>query len=303
MLLQKKVKRRALFSLWLPLLPGPSSVLPPHWLLNFRCPFSRVQPLGESWEFSAPVHWNMWSGCFAAGTTEIKPTSQHLAPCRRGPRDAAVLWKDTCESSRPPQPAVRTMRLGGSLEHKAVQIIWKPQHHGISLQVLQSKKKKKDSTSLTVQKLDDKSLVVVWIIPEQVTEGLLCSTPKAISQSVSYPHLIFSPQFLAFFFKVSWSPRDTGHLRGRIQECVVSVVSGVCQAWADGKFLRFLTFSLFPSSLAVFQNGLVCGSFSPQSKISHILQGRCHLLVLLMITDIFRKLFLDFFFFFPFLAT
>lgn len=148
MLLQKKVKRRALFSLWLPLLPGPSSVLPPHWLLNFRCPFSRVQPLGESWEFSAPVHWNMWSGCFAAGTTEIKPTSQHLAPCRRGPRDAAVLWKDTCESSRPPQPAVRTMRLGGSLEHKAVQIIWKPQHHGISLQVLQSKKKKKTAQVL-----------------------------------------------------------------------------------------------------------------------------------------------------------
>lgn len=209
MLLQKKVKRRALFSLWLPLLPGPSSVLPPHWLLNFRCPFSRVQPLGESWEFSAPVHWNMWSGCFAAGTTEIKPTSQHLAPCRRGPRDAAVLWKDTCESSRPPQPAVRTMRLGGSLEHKAVQIIWKPQHHGISLQVLQSKKKKKDSTSLTVQKLDDKSLVVVWIIPEQVTEGLLCSTPKAISQSVSYPHLIFSPQFLAFFFLKFPGPHGT----------------------------------------------------------------------------------------------
>lgn len=247
----------------------------------------------------------MWSGCFAAGTTEIKPTSQRLAPCQRGPRDAAVLWKDTCESSRPPQPAVRTMRLGGSLEHKAVQIIWKPQHHGISLQVLQSKKKKKkDSTSLTVQRLDDKSLVVVWIIPEQVTEGLLCSIPKAISQSVSYPHLIFFPPIPSiFFFKVSWSPRDTGHLRGRIQECVVSVVSGVCQAWADGKFLRFLTFSLFPSSLAVFQNGLVCGSFSPQSKISHILQGRCHLLVLLMITDIFRKLLLDFFFFFPFLAT
>lgn len=107
----------------------------------------------------------------------------------------------------------------------------------------------------------------------------------------------FPPIPSIFFFKVSWSPRDTGHLRGRIQECVVSVVSGVCQAWADGKFLRFLTFSLFPSSLAVFQNGLVCGSFSPQSKISHILQGRCHLLVLLMITDIFRKLLLDFFFF------
>lgn len=127
---------------------APSSVLPPHWLLNFRCPFSRVQPLGESWEFSAPVYWNMWSGCFAAGTTEIKPTSQRLAPCQRGPRDAAVLWKDTCESSRPPQPAVRTMRLGGSLEHKAVQIIWKPQHHGISLQVLQSKKKKKKTAQV-----------------------------------------------------------------------------------------------------------------------------------------------------------
>lgn len=134
-------------------------------------------------------------------------------------------------------------------------------------------KEEKDSTSLIVQKLDDKSLVVVWIIPEQVTEGLLCSIPKAILQSVSYPHLIFfCPQFLAFFFfKVSWSLRDTGHLRGKIQECVVSVVSGVCQAWADGKFLRFHTFSLFPSSLAVFQNGLVRGSFSPQSKISHIL--------------------------------
>ena len=41
------------------------------------------------------------------------------------------------------------------------------------------------------QKLDDKSLVVVWIIPEQATEGRLCSIPKAILQSVSYPHLIF----------------------------------------------------------------------------------------------------------------
>lgn len=189
---------------------APSSVLPPHWLLNFRCPFSRVQPLGESWEFSAPVYWNMWSGCFAAGTTEIKPTSQRLAPCQRGPRDAAVLWKDTCESSRPPQPAVRTMRLGGSLEHKAVQIIWKPQHHGISLQVLQSKKKKKkDSTSLTVQRLDDKSLVVVWIIPEQVTEGLLCSIPKAISQSVSYPHLIFFPPIPSIFFLKFPGPHGT----------------------------------------------------------------------------------------------
>lgn len=189
--------------------------------------------------------------------------------------------------------SIRLSRLSGS-----------PSIMGLVCKCCRAKKKKKDSTSLTVQRLDDKSLVVVWIIPEQVTEGLLCSIPKAISQSVSYPHLIFFPPIPSiFFFKVSWSPRDTGHLRGRIQECVVSVVSGVCQAWADGKFLRFLTFSLFPSSLAVFQNGLVCGSFSPQSKISHILQGRCHLLVLLMITDIFRKLLLDFFFFFPFLAT
>ena len=144
---------------------------------------------------STPIHWNTWSGCFAANTTEIKPTSQHLAPCQReakGPRDAAVLWKDTCESSRPPQSAVRTVRLGGSPEHKAVQIIWKPQHHGINLQVLQSGKKKKNNTSLMVQKLDDKSLVALWIIPEQVTEGLLSSIPKAILQSVSYPHF-FSP--------------------------------------------------------------------------------------------------------------
>lgn len=82
------------------------------------------------------------------------------------------------------------MRLGGSPEHKAVQIIWKPQHHGISLQVLQSKKKK--NISLMVQKLDDKCLVALWIIPEQVTEGLLSSIPKAILQSVSYPHFFFS---------------------------------------------------------------------------------------------------------------
>ena len=54
-----------------------------------------------------------------------------------------------------------------------------------------------------VQKLDDKSLVALWIIPEQVTEGLLSSIPKAILQSVSYPHFFFPPQFLAFFL-VSW---------------------------------------------------------------------------------------------------
>lgn len=201
MLLQKiKWKRRALFfSLWLPFLPGPRSVLPPYWLLNFRCPFSRVQPLEESWEFSAPVHWNVWSGCFAAGTTKIKPASQHLAPCWRGPRDAAVLWKDTCESSSPnglwgpwglvvPR-SIRLSRLSGSPSF--MRLVWK----------CCRAKKEKDSTSLMVQKLDDKSLVVVWIIPEQVTEGLLCSIPKAILQSVSYPHLIFfCPQFLAFFF-------------------------------------------------------------------------------------------------------
>ena len=155
-----KKKKRCSYKRWsekesclLSLAPFPSwpPLLPPHCLLNFRCPFSRVQPLGESWEFSTPIHWNRWSGCFAAGTTKIKPTSQHLAPCQReakGPRDAAVLWKDTCEPSRPPRSAVRTVRLGGSPEHKAVQIIWKPQHHGIRLQVLQSKKKKKKRQAL-----------------------------------------------------------------------------------------------------------------------------------------------------------
>lgn len=94
--------------------------------------------------------------------------------------------------------SIRLSRLSGS-----------PSIMGLVCKCCRAKKKKKDSTSLTVQKLDDKSLVVVWIIPEQVTEGLLCSTPKAISQSVSYPHLIFSPQFLAFFFLKFPGPHGT----------------------------------------------------------------------------------------------
>lgn len=154
-------------------------------------------------------------------------------------------------------------------EHKAVQIIWKSQLHEISLQVLQSKKEK-DSISLIVQKLDDKSLVVVWIIQSRL-QGLLCSIPKAILQSVSYPHLIFLPSIPSIFLSFLVPLWDTGHLRGRSRSVSVSVVGGVCRPGRPGKFLRFHTFSLFPSSLAVFQNGLVRGSFSPQSKISHIL--------------------------------
>ena len=206
------MKRRALFfSLWLPFLPGPSSVLPPHWLLNFRCPFSRVQPLGESWEFSAPVHWNMWSGCFAAGTTEIKPTSQHLASCQRGPRDAAVLWKDTCESSRPPQPAVRTMRLGGSLEHKASRLSGSPSIMGLVCKCCRAKKKKK---KIQHKSYGPETRLQVFgggvDYPRAGYRGSSLLYPKGhLAVSFISPLNFFFPQFLAFFFFKFPGPRGT----------------------------------------------------------------------------------------------
>ena len=272
-LTKDEVKRRAVFSLWLPFLPGPrSSLLTACWTSDaLSAEFSLLESLGNF------PHLYIGIGCLGALQLAPQKSNPHPSiwlPARGRPKAPEMLLSSGKIHVSPAGHPDRLWGLWGLVVPQSIRLSrlsGNPSIMGFVCKCCRAKKKKKKDKPYGPE--------TRW----QVFGGIV-DYPRAGYRGSSqlYPKGHLAVSFISsFFFSPSIPSIFFSFLVTQgIWEGGSRSVSSVCQAWADGKFLRFLTFSLFPSSLAVFQNGLMRGSFSPQSKISHILWGRCHLLVL-----------------------